>query len=104
MVGPLAHRAAYARTIELRHHPIEQSQAGPVLSKQMLSRKDAVFHGGNFIAGALQSLLEQTPRHSVVIRDQYPQDGTPARHASISSVSWRSCCSSACRVGPNPAA
>src|SRR5262249_37185614 len=87
--------------VQLGHDPIQQSQTWPISAKERVFCQHAVFDGSNFVACALQSLLQEPPRHRVIVCNQNPHEATPARHAVISAVTWSKRCSSTERCTAN---
>src|SRR6202163_4913324 len=78
LVVPLAYRLTYRRPIHLRHHPIEQGQSRRVGQGQLLQREAAIVDGDDFIALALESLLEQAAGYGLIVGNQNLHSWAPA--------------------------
>src|SRR2546422_5322050 len=72
---------------QLGHYPVQQGKPGSVCQAKLLGGQAAVFHGGHFVARALQGFLEELPRHQFVIGDKNLHPHTSTMYASSCSRS-----------------
>src|SRR6267143_1035073 len=103
LLCPFPDFAANARSIQLGHHPVQQSKPWSVRRAQLIRRQAAVLYSSDFIARALQGSLEQPPRHDFVIGNQNPHPCTSAMQASSCGNRLVAALSKAARASRNPA-
>src|SRR5579863_1788549 len=94
-----ANGPADRRTIELWHHPVQQSQPRTFRLAHLLGCPPAVPHRRHFVSGAFKSLLQQPERDRIVVGNQnlhscapVPSAVSAAINRSVSpSISGSSC-------------
>src|SRR5260370_21278580 len=82
LILSLADFAADSGTVQLRHHPVQQSEPRSTRLAQLFGRLASVFDSGHNIASAFQSFLKQAPRHCIVVGNQNPTQHTSSMQPS----------------------